>query len=112
MFLNVQLVKGRPVVPPIEITKFHCLRPMQTVRTLEIRIILIVKFSKSLLYRKNNNNPYIEKQHEKPIYVKQQINININVVQADLQEEFPADSLNDLPALIESRIESIASLDA
>jgi len=60
----------------------------------------------------NNYNPYKEKQHEKPIYVKQQINININLLQTDLQEEFPADSLNDLPALIESRIESIANLDA
>ena len=44
--------------------------------------------------------------------MKQEINININVVQADLQETFPADSLNDLPALIESRLESIANLDA
>ena len=46
------------------------------------------------------------------LYVKQQINININLLQTDLQEEFPADSFNDLPALIESRIESIANLDA
>ena len=44
--------------------------------------------------------------------MKQQINININVLQTDLQEEFPADSLSDLPVLIESRIESIANLDA
>jgi len=64
---------------------------------------------KEVLNIKNKNNPYKEKPHE--IYVKQEMNININVVLTDLQEEFAADSFNDLPALIESKIESIANLE-
>ena len=48
MFLNILLAKGRPVVQRLEIKTFHYLPPMQATRTLEIRIIQIVKFSQSL----------------------------------------------------------------
>ena len=102
MFLKNQLAKGRPVVLPIEIKTFQCMN------TIQIRINLFVKF---FTLSKNKNNPYQEKAHDKAIFLQQNINITINVIRTDVQEEYPADSLNVFPALIESRIESIANLE-
>ena len=59
MFLNIQLVKGRPVVPPLEIKTFHCLRPMQAARTLEIRIIQFMNFPSRYNIGKNTKNVII-----------------------------------------------------